>query len=266
MPSKSIAFDRAASYYDETRGFPPGEEAPIAALFAAAGGLVPSSRVLEFGVGTGRIALPLARHVRAIVGIDLARPMLDRLRAKQTGEPVHLAQADATRLPFAPGVFDAAVAVHVFHLIAAWQDVLREIDRVLRPGGVLLNGWTDRSRVEREDVLWQAWNQAVGTEQTRHIGVQPAQFETSFAEQGWRPVGSVQVHVYPVLRIPQQFLERLEQRTWSSQWEMPDDLHARGVAAVRAAIESHQLDPLQPVALAMSFHVQAFLPPEGQGV
>jgi ubiquinone/menaquinone biosynthesis C-methylase UbiE len=71
MTSDSVVFDRAASFYDETRGFPPGEERSIAALISRVGHLGPDSRVFEIGIGTGRIALPLARHVRAVYGIDL---------------------------------------------------------------------------------------------------------------------------------------------------------------------------------------------------
>ena len=37
MPSDSIAFDRAADYYDSTRGFPPGEDRAVAAMIARAG-------------------------------------------------------------------------------------------------------------------------------------------------------------------------------------------------------------------------------------
>src|SRR5262245_40719864 len=112
MVLNSIAFDRAADYYDETRGFPPGEEQTAAALISQTGGLTPASKVIEIGVGTGRIALPLARYVGAYFGVDISRPMMARLRAKQNGEPISLVEGDATRLPFASHSFDAAVAVH----------------------------------------------------------------------------------------------------------------------------------------------------------
>src|SRR5687768_3347325 len=137
MPSDSIAFDRAASYYDQTRGFPADVQHTIAALIAKAGSFNKQSHLLEIGVGTGRIALPLSLHVGSIVGIDLARPMMWRLRDKQTHEAIHLVQADATQLPFAAESFDGAVAVHVFHLMANWQQALKEITRVLRPDAPL---------------------------------------------------------------------------------------------------------------------------------
>ena len=100
MSPESLAFDRAAGFYDETRGFPPGAEQPVAALLCRVGNLTPGSRVLEIGVGTGRIALPLSQHVAAVYGLDLSRPMMARLRAKQADQPVYVAEGDAAQLPF----------------------------------------------------------------------------------------------------------------------------------------------------------------------
>src|SRR6186713_487722 len=108
---ESVVFDRAAEYYDETRGFPPGVEQHAADLICRVGNLTNASRVLEIGVGTGRIALPLATRVRHIFGIDLARPMLRRLRSKQVSEPLDVVEGDITRLTFPTHRFDGAVAV-----------------------------------------------------------------------------------------------------------------------------------------------------------
>src|SRR5687767_9817619 len=138
MPSDSIAFDRAASYYDATRGFPANEQQAIAAMLAKAAAFGTTTRLLEIGIGTALIALPVAPHVREIVGIDLARPTMQSLRDKQTTEAIRLVQGDATRRRFASSSFDAVVAVHVFPLIAAWRDALHEMIRVLRDGAPLV--------------------------------------------------------------------------------------------------------------------------------
>jgi len=169
MAERSITFDRAAEYYDQTRGFPPGEEKAVAAIIAQAGNLNRQCRVLEIGVGTGRIALPLAPLVGDYCGVDLSRPMMERLRAKQKDETVYLTQADATRLPFPDNSFDATVVVHVFHLIPAWQDALAELGRVLRSGARLVHCWSKDSHNDVFRPLWEAWNAAL-----------PEKSETSF--------------------------------------------------------------------------------------
>jgi len=214
------------------------------------------------GVGTGRIALPLARQVRALFGVDLARPMLDRLCAKRAGEPVHVSQGDAARLPFPPGVFDSAVAVHVFHLIGNWQAVLEEVARVLVPGGRLLNGWNDHARRDPvEAALWRAWEGAVGESASVPVGIPQHQLGTCLIERGWHPVGETQTHRYPLTRTPQTLLDRLERRVWSRTWQVSDDDLARGLAAVRDALRSQHIDPQEPRTVEAAFCVQAFMPP-----
>ena len=137
----SIAFDRAAGYYDESRGVPAAVEELVADQLEAAVG--PAGRLLEVGAGTGRIALPLHRRGRRIVGVDLSRPMLDRYRAKAAAEglaPPPVLQADATRLPFPDAGFDAVLEVHVLNLVPGWRRALAEARRVLVAGGLLLSG------------------------------------------------------------------------------------------------------------------------------
>src|SRR5205807_8269675 len=74
-----------------------------------------------------------------LVGVDLSRPMLDRLVEKASGRPPFpLVVADATRLPFRDAAFGAAYAAHVLHLIPAWRDAVGELVRVVRPGGAVL--------------------------------------------------------------------------------------------------------------------------------
>jgi SAM-dependent methyltransferase len=135
----SIAFDRAAEYYDQTRGFSPETEAAMTALLRDEFG--GRGRVLEVGVGTGQVALPLHAAGVPVVGIDLARPMMERLVAKAGGRsPFPLVQGDATRMPFADGAFGGAYLRWVLHLIPAWETALAEIVRALGPGGTVVVG------------------------------------------------------------------------------------------------------------------------------
>jgi SAM-dependent methyltransferase len=137
----SIVFDRAVTFYDRTRGVPPEAEAWIAQVVREHTPLREGNAVLELGVGTGRIALPLAqRNGYRYTGVDLSQGMMRQLRAKQSADAITLAQADITQLPFADGTFDAVVAVHVFHLVSHWQRAMDEAQRVLADGGVLLHG------------------------------------------------------------------------------------------------------------------------------
>jgi SAM-dependent methyltransferase len=133
--SGSIPFDRAAEYYDETRGLSDEGVAWQTALLADEFG--GRGRILEAGVGTGQVALPLAESGIAMTGVDLSRPMLDRLIAKAGGRiPFPLVLGDATRLPFPDHVFGGAVLRWVLHLVPTWRRLLAELVRVVEPGGV----------------------------------------------------------------------------------------------------------------------------------
>jgi SAM-dependent methyltransferase len=76
--------ERAASVYDEHAAgmFDPAVVGPVVELLAA---LTEGGRALEFGIGTGRIALPLAERGVRVSGIDNSEAMVGRLRAKPGG-------------------------------------------------------------------------------------------------------------------------------------------------------------------------------------
>jgi SAM-dependent methyltransferase len=92
--------EQVAATYDEATAemFDEDVVGPAVGLLAelAAGG-----RALEFGIGTGRIALPLARRGVEVHGLDLSRPMVARLRAKPGGTAVGVIIGDFadTRVP-----------------------------------------------------------------------------------------------------------------------------------------------------------------------
>lgn len=135
---RSVSFDRAAGYYDRTRGMSPAALEGVVGVLA--GELAERGACLEVGVGTGMLAIPLADAGIAVRGVDLSRPMLERLIENAGARPFPLVQGDATALPFASGRFGCVLLRHVLHLIPGWQDAILEAVRVAVPGGVLVIG------------------------------------------------------------------------------------------------------------------------------
>ncbi|MFZ4815834.1 MAG: class I SAM-dependent methyltransferase [Phototrophicaceae bacterium] len=230
----SIVFDHAAEFYDATRGFPHGVEVEVARAFARAGGLTAQSQLLEVGVGTGRIALPVtALTGAALIGVDLAAPMMHKLRQKQTTEQINLLIGDATQLPLAAHQFDAVIITHVFHLIPNWQDALAEIGRVLKPEGKLLYSWTEHE----PDPIWEAWQDSSRTQRfDQFVGT------AFFNNSGWQPVGATESVPFQVDRTPIKAIERLQKRYWSNTWAMTDDEISARVEQMRETAAQFQLD------------------------
>lgn len=82
--------DRIADVYDQWEGVPADSEE--AAGFLA--GLAGDGPVLELGIGTGRIAVPLAERGLKVYGIDASRRMVERMRAKPGGAAIEVAIGD----------------------------------------------------------------------------------------------------------------------------------------------------------------------------
>jgi SAM-dependent methyltransferase len=129
--------ERVAARYDESSAemFDPAVvDLAVGVLAELAGG----GRALELGIGTGRIALPLAERGVAVHGIDLSRAMVARLRAKPGGERIGVTIGDfaATRVD---GTF--RLAYLVFNTImnlttqAAQVACFRNVAAHLEPGG-----------------------------------------------------------------------------------------------------------------------------------
>lgn len=101
-------------------------------------GPVAGRRVLEIGCGAGQCARWLARSGAAVVGLDLSEAQLRHSRRldARTGTAVPVVAADATDLPFADGSFDLACSAYgAVPFVADPARVMREVARVLRPGG-----------------------------------------------------------------------------------------------------------------------------------
>jgi ubiquinone/menaquinone biosynthesis C-methylase UbiE len=110
---------------------------PHDAVLSALRGLE-NARVLDLGCGTGQLAARIHRELPGTrpVGCDFSHGMLAAAHRRDASVPV--AQGDAGRLPFRDGVFDAVVSTEAYHWFPDPVRALREIRRVLRPGGRLL--------------------------------------------------------------------------------------------------------------------------------
>lgn len=222
---ESIAFDRAADYYDRTRTVSPeAMRATIEMLVSEIGGRTPC---LEIGVGTGRIAVPLEEAGVPVVGLDLSRPMLAKARGKSRDLP--LVEADATALPVAAGAFGSAIGSWVLHLVADIGVTVSELMRAVRPGGIVLISYASFGKSVWTE-LTERFAREAGAEMRRVTDDKQEAIDDAFASRGAR-----------VRRLPpienrrtaswEEMIGNLEAGLYSWTWTL--DEHTRRSAGER---------------------------------
>jgi SAM-dependent methyltransferase len=177
--------DRMADIYDELPTHPPDADAAAACLAELAG----AGPALELAIGTGRVALPLARLGVAVSGIDASRAMVAKLRAKTGGERIPVTIGD-----FADVQVDGRFALIfvVYNTFFVLLDAARQrlcLERVaahLAPGGrfVIEAFVPDPSRFERGQHI-----------EVRHVGTDSALLSVSRHDAATQRVDSLLVRL-----------------------------------------------------------------------
>ncbi len=217
MPGR-LSFDRVATIYDETRGLPPRILSRVLGVLVDE---LRGKRVLEVGVGTGRFAVPLQKSGIDLVGIDISHAMVELGLAKGLRNVVF---ADAARLPFAARAFDVATSNHVLHLIADWRDVLREIARVTAETYFSVIGRSSGPDLNRE---YHALVEDGG------FHWQPPGLHERKLPERLKPDLVMPVGPFPESLPADRAIAEIEQRAYTSQWEVPEELHRDAVRTLR---------------------------------
>ena len=175
----------------------------------------PDERVLDVACGTGIVARTIAHRLAGdvqLVGIDLSPAMIDVARATAAREDVaiewHVGSADA--MPFTDASFDLAVIQQGLQFFSDKGAALRELSRVLAPGGrVVAATWTD----SRNNPL----NQVLGEVIERHLGTpalhlpfslgDPEQLHSLFAEAGFDAISVERVTRTVRFPMPEKFVD-----------------------------------------------------------
>ncbi len=259
-PLLSVSFDHAADAYDATRALPAAvQEAYASAVLAGltSGG---AGRVLEVGVGTGRIARPLTERGLRVTGVDIAPRMLAKLR-EQLGPdavPPDLVLGDATALPFADASFPSALIVHVLHLVSSVPDALRELRRVLASGGVVVHDCTDHGGENPLREIYVHWRSLLDergfTRRSRPT--------TEELREAFRSLGATH-RVVPVAEHAEQttpagLLDRIGRRVDSWSWDVPEPLFSECRTETERWAARHFGDLDRPLPEPISYQIEVW--------
>lgn len=148
-------------------------------------GLLPGRRfdkALEIGYGAGAVQLALSGTVTELHGIDLdadPEPVKALLASRST--TADLRRGSVLELPYGDGQFDLAVSFSVFEHLKEYKKALREVARVLKPGGLFLLGMPSVNK------LMEAGFLAIGFKGINdHHVTTPREVSESFEECGYR--------------------------------------------------------------------------------
>jgi SAM-dependent methyltransferase len=140
----TLLYDLSARAYERIKQYDPGDEQWFLGLpLARALELIPAPLVLDVATGTGRLPRAVLRQPPfegRVIGLDLSRRMLHQatqLTAQFANRLTYIWQ-DARNLPFDDDAFDAVTCLEALEFTPNPSEVLTELVRVLRPGGVLL--------------------------------------------------------------------------------------------------------------------------------
>ncbi len=224
--------------------------------------LTEKSRILDLGIGTGRLSLPLIRKQKIwIIGLDISEEMLNEARKKlnahlaMTGV-ASLIHGDACHLPFRSQSFDLIIIVHVLHLIKDWKAVLMEGDRCLIPGkkqiaqGSVHISWHKTAPFQ---TYWESLK-SQGYDQKR-LGLKESQESEEFLNQlGY----SVQKFSYQekIEASLKKTFSMLEQRVFSSQWRVSEEKHLKAIKEAREWVQQHQ--NLEMIDTTLELEIQLF--------
>jgi ubiquinone/menaquinone biosynthesis C-methylase UbiE len=173
----TVEYDAIADVYDETR-----RPLDRVTLLGIKQGLVARGcrSILEIGVGTGRVSVPLMKEGFEMTGLDISAKMMERARSKGHG---NLVLGDGVRPPFREGSFDAVVLAHVIHLIEDPCGLVNEAAKVAKVGVYALIRKRDENR---------AWFPFFGTadggspeEAQKAMDEMRASFRKIAAKYGW---------------------------------------------------------------------------------
>jgi SAM-dependent methyltransferase len=226
MIRESVSFDRAADFYDETRGAPPHIAQALTDALLAGLRKTGTDRVLEIGIGTGRVARPLAERGIRVTGFDIAPRMVEKLRDQLTPQHVSpdISFGDATALPVTDASFMAVLGAHVLHLVSSLDGAVAEIRRVLGEGGVYLSPYQRYAG----DNPWTAeinkWEELIA--ESGYVPLQrPREADINAALTA--ALGDGHMHIYATGEerwTPRQQFERVRDRIDSWSWDYPDDV------------------------------------------
>lgn len=216
----------------------------------------PGAPALDMGCGAGRVAIPTARAGLTIVGLDLDLNMLSEATRNGAGLPFFPLRGNVTRLPFADNSFNVVFSINVLHLVPAWKDALADAIRILRPGGLFIQG---RDWIAPESCMSKLRWKVIETIMELEPGLRPtAAASPAVMAEALSAVGGVNetdriAAAWHVQISPADLLDQIAARAHNETWMLSDELLRAVYARIRDWITETWSDPQAPETVERRF-------------
>lgn len=173
-------FDQVSTEWDTLRKGLYGDEVRDAIINSAK--LGPQDTVLDVGAGTGFLTEAASKAAGKVIALDLSKSMTDEAISKLGGKNVEFKIGSVERIPLGDSSVDAAIGNMFLHHCPDPEKAIREMTRVLKPGGRIVfadmqeheHEWL---RTEKAD-LWLGFNKARISELLQKAGIAEVNVET----------------------------------------------------------------------------------------
>jgi SAM-dependent methyltransferase len=184
-------------------------------------------RIIEIGIGTGRIAVPLAERGVRVTGIDISPAMVAVLRSKR--QDIDVMFAEAAHPPLRDGVFDAALFVHILHLVPDRVATVAAALKLVRRGGLMLMSGDyfvpSPFHEEMERIAHASVLEAAGVDLPKFRATQDSvdeAFSAAIESAGGR-VEEVELARYMATNTARREYDRMASMNYSSTWLIPPE-------------------------------------------
>lgn len=150
----STFISKGADGYDQYMGRWSKRLAPLFLDFA---GAADGERIIDVGCGTGSLTLliPARANISTIEAIDYEEQFVEALRQRNSDPRIAARQGDACALPFGENQFDRALSMLVLHFVSDAHQAVREMLRVVRPGGIVAaTVWDTFGGMPSQRIFW----------------------------------------------------------------------------------------------------------------
>lgn len=244
MSCKYACFDWASSFYDYTRAIPDNLMNKMIKSFQQNVKTTSDSRMLDIGIGTGRIAIPLVKQLHlTTIGIDISIKMLQKCFKKTTSnKEVHLINAEALVLPFQDGQFDIIFMSHILHLLPNPYHFIEVMTPLLVHNGyfVLLEAFVDYSQSIPYLIYYNRLTDLGYQVNRKSHGLSRRGITIYLSKRGWKYT----LHTSNGIRVisTNEIVHFIRDRVFSHQRAIPGEFHHPSFEFLTQEIERRNID------------------------